>query len=70
MPSTKSVIGRALFASGFFYLMLVFAFQDPPGQALVTTLILTTIMIPLYMLIDRLLHRRRLKRWQNRNVKP
>ena len=70
MPTTKSVIGRALFASAFFYAMLVFIFRDKPGPALITTFILTAVMIPLYMLLDRVIHRRRLKRWQTRNVKP
>lgn len=64
MPSFRSVAARTLIAAGFFYFMLALVFKDTPAQALFQTGLLTVIMVPLTMLLDRLTYKRKMKRWE------
>jgi hypothetical protein len=57
-------MARVLLAAGFFYFILALGFKDSPGRALIQTVLLTAFMLPLYMLLDRFVYKRKLKRWE------
>lgn len=70
MPSFRSIVARALIAAGMFYFMLSLIFKEKPGSALIQTVLLTGIMLPLYMLLDRMIYKKKMKRWEaQRGVK-
>jgi hypothetical protein len=64
MPSFRSIVARALLAAGLFYFMLALVFEATPTEAVVQTVILTGLMLPLYMLLDRVVYRRKMRRWE------
>lgn len=66
LPSFRNVMGRSAFAGGGFFLMLIFVFRDPPGSAILITIVLLAIVTPMYVLLDRVLYRRRHRRWEAR----
>ena len=68
LPSFRNVIGRAAFAGVAFFVMLIFLFRDPPASALVITVVLMAIVVPMYVLLDRVLYKRRHRRWEARQL--
>ena len=65
LPSFKSVVIRVTFAAAVFYLMLALLFpKDGTGSIAIQTAILAAVMLPLYWYLDRIVYKRRLRKWQ------
>ena len=61
-------MGRAAFAGVAFFAMLIFLFRDPPASAFIITVVLLVIVVPMYVLLDRVLYKRRHRRWEARQL--
>lgn len=61
-PTWKSALWRALAATAIFFVILLLAFQQKPGQALALSGFMLLVYIPLGYYTDLMLHRRFLRK--------
>lgn len=60
-PTWSSALGRAAFGAAIFFILLILIFKRPIGAALLLSVLMMLVYIPLGHAIDGFMYRRRLR---------